>query len=90
MERKLRTRRVQAIDAQRSQTVEPGFGQIKTVGGADRFLRRGPTGDRSHWSCSFGPGPPSCRNSAWGQTAASMTPTGAGSTRSNWQTHSRL
>jgi len=41
MERKLRTRRGQTIYAKRSQTVEPVFGQIKAVRGADRFLRRG-------------------------------------------------
>ncbi|QBS36856.1 IS1182 family transposase [Thermaerobacter sp. FW80] len=49
MERKLRTRRGQAIYAKRSQTVEPVFGQIKTVRGADRFLRRGLAACDSEW-----------------------------------------
>jgi len=49
MERKLRTRRGQAIYAKRSQTVEPVFGQIKAVRGADRFLRRGLAACDSEW-----------------------------------------
>ncbi len=49
MERKLRTRRGQTIYAKRSQTVEPVFGQIKAVRGADRFVRRGLAACDSEW-----------------------------------------
>lgn len=41
MERKLRTRREQAIDAKRGQTVEPMFGQIKPLQGVGPFPCRG-------------------------------------------------
>jgi hypothetical protein len=39
MDRKLRTRRGRALYRKRGQTVEPVFGQIKTIRGCDRFMR---------------------------------------------------
>lgn len=41
MERKLRTKRGKTLYRQRSQTVEPVFGQIKHARGITRLLRRG-------------------------------------------------
>ena len=50
MERKLRTKRGREIYKKRSQTVEPVFGQIKTVRGIDQFVRRGLDACKSEWS----------------------------------------
>lgn len=50
MERKLRTKRGREIYKKRSQTVEPVFGQIKTVRGIDQFARRGLDACQSEWS----------------------------------------
>jgi transposase len=49
MERKLLTKRGRALYRLRSQTIEPIFGQIKTVRGCDRFMRRGHEAARSEW-----------------------------------------
>ena len=50
MTRKLRTKAGQAIYTLRSQTVEPVFGQIKSVMGCRGFLRRGLEAVQSEWS----------------------------------------
>jgi transposase len=50
MERKLRTKRGREIYKKRSQTVEPVFGQIKTVRGIDQFVRRGLDACQNEWS----------------------------------------
>lgn len=49
MERKLLTKRGRTRYKQRSQTVEPVFGQIKEARGCDRFLRRGKSACDSEW-----------------------------------------
>jgi transposase len=49
MERRLRTKRGKALYRQRSQTVEPVFGQIKCPRGITRLLRRGLTAADSEW-----------------------------------------
>jgi vacuolar-type H+-ATPase subunit H len=49
MERKLLTQRGRALYRLRSQIIEPVFGQIKSVRGCDRFLRRGQEAARSEW-----------------------------------------
>ena len=49
MERKLLTRRAQALYRRRAQTVEPVFGQIKDARGIRRFMRRGLAACRSEW-----------------------------------------
>lgn len=49
MERKLITKRGKAIYKKRGQTVEPVFGQIKTIRGSDRFMRRGEEACASEW-----------------------------------------
>jgi hypothetical protein len=49
MDRKLATKRGRALYRLRSQTIEPVFGQIKTVRGCDRFMRRGHDAVRSEW-----------------------------------------
>lgn len=49
MERKLLTKRGQALYKKRGQTVEPVFGQIKDGRGADRFMRRGHSACDSEW-----------------------------------------
>lgn len=49
MDWKLRTERGKALYRLRSQTVEPVFGQVKTVRRCDRFMRRGITAVRSEW-----------------------------------------
>lgn len=49
MGRKLRTQRGKALYKLRSRTVEPVFGQVKTVRGCDRFMRRGLEPARSEW-----------------------------------------
>jgi len=41
--------RGRALYRLRSQTIEPIFGQIKTVRGCDRFMRRGHEAARSEW-----------------------------------------
>ena len=50
MTRKLRTQAGQAVYKLRSQTVEPVFGQIKSVMGCRGFLRRGLEAVQSEWS----------------------------------------
>lgn len=50
MTRKLRTKAGQAIYKLRSQTVEPVFGQIKSIMGCRGFLRRGMEAVQSEWS----------------------------------------
>ena len=50
MTRKLRTKAGQAIYKLRSQTVEPVFGQIKSIMGCRGFLRRGLEAVQSEWS----------------------------------------
>lgn len=49
MERKLLTKKGKAIYKKRGQTVEPVFGQIKTIRGSDRFMRRGEEACGSEW-----------------------------------------
>jgi len=49
MERKLTTKRGSVIYETRARTIEPIFGQIKTVRGIDRFRRRGLAAARSEW-----------------------------------------
>jgi transposase len=49
MDRKLRTRRGRALYRKRGQTVEPVFGQIKTIRGCDRFMRRGFSACAQEW-----------------------------------------
>jgi len=49
MERKLRTKRGQAIYRQRGAAVEPVFGQMKDRQGADRFSMRGLERCRGEW-----------------------------------------
>ena len=49
MDWRLRTERGKSLYRLRSQTVEPVFGQIKTVRRCDRFARRGLTPARSEW-----------------------------------------
>ena len=50
MELKLRTQRGRKLYKLRSQTVEPVFGQIKSVRGFENFVRRGIEACRSEWS----------------------------------------
>ena len=49
MERALLTKRGRRLYKLRGQTVEPVFGQIKTVRGCDRFMRRGEPACASEW-----------------------------------------
>lgn len=49
MERALLTKRGRRLYKLRGQTVEPVFGQIKTVRGCDRFMRRGEQACASEW-----------------------------------------
>lgn len=49
MERKLLTRRGRELYRKRSMTVEPVFGQVKTVRGCDGFLLRGMDGAAGEW-----------------------------------------
>ena len=49
MERKLLTKCGRALYRLRSQTIEPVFGQIKSVRGCERFMRRGQDACRSEW-----------------------------------------
>ena len=49
MERALLTKRGRRLYQLRGQTVEPVFGQIKTVRGCDRFMRRGEPACASEW-----------------------------------------
>lgn len=49
MDRKLLTKRGQALYRQRGQTVEPVFGQIKDPRAIRRFMRRGLTACQSEW-----------------------------------------
>ena len=49
MERTLLTKRGRRLYKKRGQTVEPVFGQIKSVRGCDRFLRRGKAACDSEW-----------------------------------------
>jgi len=49
MERKLRTKQGRGLYSKRGQMVEPVFGQIKSVRGCDRFMRRGLTAAASEW-----------------------------------------
>ena len=49
MERKLLTKRGQALYRMRGQTVEPVFGQIKDPRGIRRFMRRGLAACQSEW-----------------------------------------
>ena len=50
MERKLLTHRGRALYKLRGQTIEPVFGQIKSVRGCDHFMRRGLSAAGSEWS----------------------------------------
>jgi transposase len=50
MERKLLTERGRALYKLRGQTIEPVFGQIKTVRDCDHFMRRGMVAVASEWS----------------------------------------
>ena len=50
MERKLLTKRGRALYRLRGQTVEPVFGQMKQVQGADSFMMRGEDEARGEWS----------------------------------------
>ena len=50
MTRKLRTKAGRAVYTLRSQTVEPVFGQIKSIMGCRSFLRRGLEAVQSEWS----------------------------------------
>jgi transposase len=50
MERKLLTQRGRKLYKLRGQTIEPVFGQIKSVRGCDRFMRRGFKAVDSEWS----------------------------------------
>jgi hypothetical protein len=43
-----------ACDAQRSQTIEPVFGQVKTVQGGERFMRRGLRACQAEWKLLCG------------------------------------
>ena len=49
MERALLTKRGRRLYKLRGQTVDPVFGQIKTVRGCDRFMRRGEQACASEW-----------------------------------------
>jgi transposase len=49
MERKLRTRRGRRLYKKRACTVEPTFGQVKTVQGFEGFSRRGMRAAQSEW-----------------------------------------
>jgi transposase len=49
MERALLTKRGRRLYKLRGQTVEPVFGQIKTIRGCDRFMRRGKHACASEW-----------------------------------------
>ena len=49
MERKLLTKRGQALYRRRAQIVEPVFGQIKDPRGIRRFMRRGLAACQSEW-----------------------------------------
>jgi len=50
MERKLLTQRGRALYRLRGQTVEPVFGQMKEIQGADRFMMRGHQETRGEWN----------------------------------------
>lgn len=50
MERKLLTQRGRALYRLRGQTVEPVFGQMKEIQGADRFMMRGDQETRGEWN----------------------------------------
>jgi len=50
MERKLLTQRGRKLYKLRGQTIEPVFGQIKSVRGCDSFMRRGVVAADSEWS----------------------------------------
>lgn len=50
MERKLLTKRGRDLYKLRGQTIEPVFGQIKSVRGCDCFMRRGVMAANSEWS----------------------------------------
>lgn len=50
MERKLLTQRGRKLYKLRGQTIEPVFGQIKSVRGCDSFMRRGIKAAESEWS----------------------------------------
>jgi hypothetical protein len=54
MERKLRTKKGRAMYKKRRKTIEPVFGQIKTVQDGGRCMRRGLKANRSEWefTCS--------------------------------------
>jgi transposase len=54
MDRKLLTRRGRRLYRQRSQIIEPVFGQTKTCRGIDRFQRRGLANCRSEWKLICG------------------------------------
>ena len=49
MTRKLRTKRGKAVYSLRGQTIEPVFGQIKSIMGFTQFLRRGLKAVQSEW-----------------------------------------
>ncbi|WP_290898173.1 transposase [Hoeflea sp.] len=50
MDRKLLTRRGRTLYRLRGQTVEPVFGQMKEIQGADGFMMRGEEEARGEWS----------------------------------------
>lgn len=50
MDRKLLTKRGRAVYRLRGQTVEPVFGQMKEIQGADGFMMRGDEETRGEWS----------------------------------------
>ena len=54
MDRKLLTRRGRRLYKQRSQIIEPVFGQTKTCRGIDRFQQRGLTNCQSEWKVICG------------------------------------
>jgi transposase len=54
MDRKLLTKRGRRLYKQRSQIIEPVFGQTKSCRGIDRFLRRGLANCRSEWKVICG------------------------------------
>src|SRR3954451_686460 len=55
MDRKLLTKRGRRLYRQRSQIIEPVFGQTKTCRGIGRFQRRGLANCRSEWKLICGP-----------------------------------
>ena len=54
MERKLLTERGRRLYGQRSQIIEPVFGQTKACRGIDRFLRRGLAACQAEWKVICG------------------------------------